>query len=117
MDFSNFLQLAEHFNILFSWKFLISAIFISYSFFGLYFIDFFHDILKDMFKSIVISCVFFALLILCKIGFQLQELINWKHKIEKEYQREQQNLYNLLHLSKREIMIVKYLYNRSTKSA
>ena len=67
-----------------------------------------------MFTYIVCSCIFFSLLIISKIGLQLQELISWKHRLKRE---EQNNLHSFLNLSKREIAILKYLFLRSNHSA
>ena len=85
-----------------------------------------------MFNFIIISCIFFTLLCICKIAFSLTELITWKRKLEKERQlkneqeqlniqkqiqeqlaNEQKILETLKTLSKKEIMIMKYLWRRS----
>ena len=91
-----------------------TAVFLFYAFLGLHFVPGLHDILHDMFNYIVCSCIFFSLLIISKIGLQLQELISWKRKLEQE---EQNNLHSFLNLSKREIAILKYLFLRSNHSA
>ena len=111
MDFST---LFEHFDTLLSWRFIITATFVSYAFLGLLFIPCLHDILHDMFNYIVASCIFFALLVVCKIGFQLQELISWKRTLERE---EKSNLNAFLNLSKPEAAVLKFLFLRHNHSA
>lgn len=111
MDFSSLL---EHFDYILSWKFLVTAVFLSYAFLGLYFVPWLHDILHDMFNYIVYSCIGFSLLLICKIGFLLQELISWKRTLERQ---EQSHLDALLNLSKSEAAVMKYLFLRPNHSA
>ena len=74
-----------------------------------------------MFNSIVISCIFFLLLIVCKIAFQLQSLIEWKKKVEQEQQEQtekaKEKLNVFLSLSEKEMAIIKFIFTRPTKSA
>jgi len=107
----------EHIEVLLKWKNLVIGITAAFSLLGLSFISFFHDILEDMSNAIVISCIFFTILVICKIAFQLTELISWKKSIEKERQAQiehEQEILNLLKsLSKNEISKIKYLWTRS----
>ena len=111
LDFLNFLELINKFL---SWRLLIPVTFISFAFLGLDFVPIFHDILHAMFNYIVVSCILFSLLVICKIGFLLQELIARTIKLKRE---ESNNLNSLLSLSKPEIAVLKYLFYRQTNSA
>ena len=70
-----------------------------------------------MFNTIVISCIFFSLLGVCKIAFQLEELIRWKNDSVKKSQDEANKFNLLLNLSKSEISVIKYLLTRPALSA
>ncbi len=99
--------------------------FILFYFYSSPFFSYFHDILKDMFNHIVIFCILFSLLIVCKIASQLHELISWKRKTEKEQQKKQQDyiqwenntLYILMNLTKEEIARMRYLMKQHSHTA
>ena len=70
----------------------------------------FHDILENMLNIIVISCILFIVLTICKISFQLTEYVS--RKIERE-----NKLKLLLNLSRGEAALIKYLFFRPTETA
>ena len=70
-----------------------------------------------MFNTIVISCIFFFLLCVYKIAFQLEELIRWKNETAQKSQAETERLSMLLNLTKNEVSIIKYLLTQPTLSA
>ena len=106
----NFQYLIEHMEIFLKWKNLIVGTTASFSLLGLYFVDLFHDILKDMLNVIVISCILFIVLTFCKISFQLTEYVS--RKIERKNKLEQ-----LLNLSNGEAALIKYLFFRPAQTA
>ena len=110
----DFFSLIGQIDAFLSWKLLIPGSLISFSFWGLACLPLFHDILHDMFNYFVVSSIFFALLVVCKIGFQLQELISWKRTLERE---ENNNIRAFIHLSRRETALLKYLFLRPSKFA
>ena len=109
-----FTCIIEQANTIFSWNFLFIGIFISLAFLALQFVSPLHDILYPMFNYFVISSITFALLLVCKIVSQLQELISWKRRKEQE---ERENLGHILCLSKREAAVLKFLFKQPTYSA
>ena len=112
------ITIAEHINIFLSWKILSVALFVSNILLAMRLFNVFNAILSGMDKYIKFSCLIFSILFVYKILADsfLCFLNKRKNKItEKQLQI---NLLNsILALSKGELAVLKYIFNRPDYSA